>query len=331
MQSRLTDALNAREAALRVFDQTIWSRYKSHVAHQQQVAHADVKLAERRAVETLAIDLQMLKEAACFVWAPDLVAAVAQSATTLPDDVAFDRSWLHAPSGFWWFGPESPLRAKAVDDEHGETRETTVHAIAYAWRPERSAVIVEAMTLDTWDLPSELGVCGVRPFYGEQWGVGMPLTSMYHDVSKLHRVAVEEAWNVPEVRRRGLEIYMMNAHTLLPFFAAAGLWLSQRICVDQPEHVERHARKRAEKVGMNPDVRVVRLRRADYRAAAEREATEAGADGRVFSVQWVVRGHWRNQWYRTAQAHRPIWIDPYTKGPEGAPLKPSTTIFAVDR
>lgn len=47
----------------------------------------------------------------------------------------------------------------------------------------------------------------------------------------------------------------------------------------------------------------------------------AGESGRIHSVQWLVRGHWRNQ----ACGHgllerRPTWIEPYWKGPEDAPI-----------
>jgi hypothetical protein len=29
---------------------------------------------------------------------------------------------------------------------------------------------------------------------------------------------------------------------------------------------------------------------------------------------WIVRGHWRNQWYSKEGIHQPKWIDPYWKG-----------------
>lgn len=29
---------------------------------------------------------------------------------------------------------------------------------------------------------------------------------------------------------------------------------------------------------------------------------------------WIVRGHWRNQWYSKLDEHKPKWIDPYFKG-----------------
>lgn len=29
---------------------------------------------------------------------------------------------------------------------------------------------------------------------------------------------------------------------------------------------------------------------------------------------WIVRGHWRNQWYSSLDCHKPKWIDPHWKG-----------------
>ena len=39
-----------------------------------------------------------------------------------------------------------------------------------------------------------------------------------------------------------------------------------------------------------------------------------------YAHQWIVRGHFRNQFYPSEKTNRLIWIDPYKKGPEGAPL-----------
>jgi hypothetical protein len=49
-------------------------------------------------------------------------------------------------------------------------------------------------------------------------------------------------------------------------------------------------------------------------------STSAGGTGREYSVRWVVRGHWRRQWYPSQNRHIPIWIMDYIAGPEDAPL-----------
>src|SRR5260370_32850113 len=38
--------------------------------------------------------------------------------------------------------------------------------------------------------------------------------------------------------------------------------------------------------------------------------------------RWIVRGHWRNQYYPGVGAHAPVYIVEHVKGPEDKPLKP---------
>ncbi|MDH6284062.1 hypothetical protein [Prescottella agglutinans] len=45
-----------------------------------------------------------------------------------------------------------------------------------------------------------------------------------------------------------------------------------------------------------------------------------GAPRRRHSHRWVVRGHWRRQWYPSLQRHVPIWITDYIAGPDEAPI-----------
>ncbi|MGW4270816.1 hypothetical protein ACWEGQ_00260 [Streptomyces seoulensis] len=63
-------------------------------------------------------------------------------------------------------------------------------------------------------------------------------------------------------------------------------------------------------------VRYVQLRHASMLSNGDRgEGT-----GRPYQHRWIVCGHWRNHWYPSRQAHRPIWIGAHVKGPDGAPL-----------
>lgn len=61
------------------------------------------------------------------------------------------------------------------------------------------------------------------------------------------------------------------------------------------------------------EVTVIRLRRS-------RETHDVEPGGRQLTVQFPVRGHWRNQWYPSIKEHRQVWIAPYIKGPEDAPF-----------
>lgn len=68
------------------------------------------------------------------------------------------------------------------------------------------------------------------------------------------------------------------------------------------------------------DVRVVRLRGSIPQQRADTSA-DAGTPSRQYQHRWLVRGFWRNTWYPSTGAHRPQWIEPYLKGPDGAPFK----------
>jgi hypothetical protein len=61
----------------------------------------------------------------------------------------------------------------------------------------------------------------------------------------------------------------------------------------------------------NP-VSVILLRRKSGRGLENTEVE--------WSHRWLVRGHWRNQWYSTLKEHRLIYINPHIKGPDDKPL-----------
>jgi hypothetical protein len=39
-----------------------------------------------------------------------------------------------------------------------------------------------------------------------------------------------------------------------------------------------------------------------------------GGTGKKSDKSWLVRGHWRNQWYPSIEKNKPLWVDPYWKG-----------------
>jgi hypothetical protein len=85
----------------------------------------------------------------------------------------------------------------------------------------------------------------------------------------------------------------------------------QRVPV--PERVPRGLWRDSKRKGIeHRDVKVMTLRRAREK---EYEPT-----GRAMKVRSITSGHWRNQWYSSIQEHRQIWIFPYMRGPEDAPL-----------
>jgi hypothetical protein len=85
--------------------------------------------------------------------------------------------------------------------------------------------------------------------------------------------------------------------------------------------------RRAKRAGRDPGVLVMKLRRRSQKVYGE-----DGGEPIERDFQWLVRGHWRNQWYESLGEHRQIWIAPYVKGPEGKPFKtPDLRVFTFNR
>jgi hypothetical protein len=97
-----------------------------------------------------------------------------------------------------------------------------------------------------------------------------------------------------------------------------------RVGHERPSRAQRRALARSEKP--EPLIKTVSLRRLTY------EGTSREATLQDWSCQWIVRGHWRNQWCPSIATHRPTWVSSYVKGPHDKPLKrPSLKVFAVNR
>jgi hypothetical protein len=115
------------------------------------------------------------------------------------------------------------------------------------------------------------------------------------------------------------------------YFATLCAFMQQKILVTGTVSAERHARKRLEAQGFphEPLIRVVELRRRE--SVLKHEPSNHGEEVE-WSCQWIVRGHWRQQFYPSKHGTQPIWITPYVKGPEDKPLKaPRAEVFAVVR
>lgn len=112
------------------------------------------------------------------------------------------------------------------------------------------------------------------------------------------------------------------------FAAALFAFLQQHLLTAKRYQADRATRRRIMTRPLHePVVRVVELRRKESAVTS----TENGISPE-WSCQWLVRGHWRQQWYPTMDRHQPRWIAPYVKGPEDKPLKPPrATVFAVVR
>jgi hypothetical protein len=114
---------------------------------------------------------------------------------------------------------------------------------------------------------------------------------------------------------------------LMKWVCSAAMFLEQTIITTRAATLDRAARRRCEKVGQDTTCHVVQLR-----AAIEAEHAESGEHTVEWSHRWMVRGHWRRQFFPSRHANAPVWIHPHIKGPDDKPFAdPKPTVFSVNR
>lgn len=102
-------------------------------------------------------------------------------------------------------------------------------------------------------------------------------------------------------------------------------WIEER-----DESPGRACIRRAQRAGSKQSsVRVVHLRKKAVTGGGGESSDDESH--REYSCRFLVRGHWRMQWYPSQKRHAPKWIFPYVKGPEDKPLVVKDRVFSVDR
>lgn len=192
----------------------------------------------------------------------------------------------------------------------------------------------------------------VAACWGPCWGTSRPsvVITFYTDA-----LAVRDSFGVPAGQRPGWRL-SLHDEVLIPLNEqdpsfvdnegnevsradiephSTGSWMAtlktcwllmgQTISSMSDAHFDRATRRRMDRLDVSLSrVRVITLRRP----AGE---TGAGSSDREFHHQWIVRGHWRQQWLPSRGVHRPTWIAPHIKGPEGAPLLGGEKVYALKR
>lgn len=255
-------------------------------------------------------DLQL---AETYYVAPDICDAIVQASWSLPSDTTLRPNMSPSHKGFVYLS--KPIRVRWPGDNGG------VDWCAFTWGPyeqyppgyepdgegpDPSRMIREGQDITTYERRGSW----IMPFGALGWPYGDPV----------------DGWK-PIAAGDGIAAAPSNDLTrrfILAFFA----FISQRIIVAPSQRAERSTRKRAGRVWVEePLIRVVQLRRP-----ASTTHHDGDAQPVEWSCRWVVSGHWRQQWYPSTGDHRPVWVLPYVKGPESAPLKPPRAkVFAVVR
>lgn len=249
--------------------------------------------------------LATLVEAEPFYWAPP-ICQLLQAGVDMPLDFRLEASAVPSSAAFFWMGV--PIHH---DVDSASPWEYSIRAISWAVDTTLRTRDAPAVTFVVhWQWLSEEQF--LAPYLMSPWPLG---ASLGETLAQWSSIADD---HMHAARDYGLRL-----------FAASMAFLQQPFLSSAARLAARPTRRRLarERWPHEPLVRVVELRRRaqPFRSPDTAEPVD-------WSCQWVVRGHWRQQWCPKAQAHQPRWILPYVKGPESKPLKPPrATVFAVVR
>jgi hypothetical protein len=274
-------------------------------AHAAEGIHRYYNKATRKKLDQMtigaaALEVQTVLTAPLYTWRDDLLTAALVAAKALPGPVTFKADLMPTPSGVYLFNRDVSF------DGVGKP------ICAVAWGQIAHLVFFWAYIKTVGTTWSNMGPMGAYASFGVADGV-----DVVNDRSADFRKATTDESFAP---RTGPE-------SVVRFVLASWLWMKQRVMLPQPVNVSTSASKSAERAGAVAACNVVILRRSDDSCQSD-----GSGEAKEFSCQWLVRGHWRQQFYPSTGEHRPLWIEPYVKGPDDKPFKlPTQTVFAVSR
>lgn len=266
----------------------------------------------------IALDiLPPLLAAEPYYWAPHMVALLQTAGDAFPGAGYIADHVVPQTGAFWWLSTPLEIRPWGADRLTWRVHAMLSHRVL---RPLTNPLDGRVMAPDGFVVCT----CWMSANHNGRWGEPAPVFT----VPWATGIALDGLRTLAEGRPSGGS-GRSPAEIFLPYFGAGWALLEQRILDGVVARPERSVRKRADRAGLThePLVRVIELRRkeARHRDGDAHEAVE-------WSCQWLVRGHWRQQWYASLGRHQPKWIAPHIKGPDDKPLRPSrATVYAVVR
>lgn len=323
-EPRWLDALNSQLTSIQVVSELI---EKAPAASRAEL------------VPTWQSDLTLMKAATPFAWSKETINAVMHASKSLPLDTKINMWNIDTNAAWWKFDSELPLRTL--------TENVGVIGLSFGWLTRKDVRHLDEfkhitraderyIQITAW-CPGILSKkVPYMPSQVFRWEEGMTLGEMLDDTRRQHHYLYNRETGIWKDREIiGEDAFMHATETIARFILAGLAWINQRVVVLDTPDTKRFQKKHPKDWNRllratNGDVdivRVVNLRRVDY------AKHEPGDDTREFAVRWVVSGHWRNQACGVNLSERRIvWIDPYVKGPEDAPLKvPQFTVYRVAR
>lgn len=248
-----------------------------------------------------------------------------------PSDILGDRALfaVFALRGHSSLGPDSPA-------DRRQLAQTILEAVPVLWQADMFAI---ARSLD---LPAHIIAPDVLPYESMWWVFERDRGKDSEPIHAMLVLPEPDAFSVLVLGQEpmsadGRSGGGVKVHALLrfPYFSRwpddyleSGLesndfvlqllaFMNSRFVNDQEAPLHRAERKRIVRANIpNLDqptaVHVITVRSPEP-PPAERADTEGVK--REWAHRWIVRGHYRAQWYSSLKAHRVRWIAPYIKGP----------------
>lgn len=273
-----------------------------------------------------------LRRATPYCWSAECVEAVTDAASHLPTTAKATPEALGPvagpdAAGWWWF--EQPVPVQTIKETGWEGR-----VVAFLWRREvdktfGSTTWCSTFVAEAVEYRGRMQMVPI-PTIAFAWPDGMTLDEFEaHSRTTYLKLEAQGQYGAGKA---GVDITMAATMWFARFWLAGGLWLEQRVMTAVRTALPRQpgrALAREHKLAHAPLVEVVHLRR---RAQPTGPVVPVeGQAPREWTCRWIVHGFWRNQWYPSTGRHAQKWIDSFVKGPQGLPLRTSTTVYAVDR
>ena len=280
-------------------------------------------------------DFAALPVAEVFSFNEDTIHAIRIAMQSIPHEAPLKSIEIpHSRAGWFWFGdnyehPSSPIASDCTQ------------ALLWSWSTETDKPTLRFSTYVIWDKEGAPGGAKGEIMPAAKWY--WPIEQSFHQMIGLNTLLYRKTYGQggpleDSPNRIGEEHHMGVVAEFSLFFLMSCLWFRQTVpgskrkadpkLTQEDGQVQRFLRKRYEReYGRAPSVKVIALRKTE-RAVREGDSPVGEGTGRKLSVQFIVGAS--EGGFAKLQKCGPglkdeklIWIDPYRKGPIGAPWKES--------
>ncbi len=247
--------------------------------------------------EMLGMEAAFTRESEVIILDPDAGRLLGALAEQFPTDYELQESDVSYRHTVLWFEeiPEIPVTSQTL-------------ATLFKTDPERNLQGI-ALPVIQWSTGQSVNVCplimmperhNAMNAWSIPWGFGRSID-----------VLVERSQNPirPTLEIAGADIDILRLTGAFLLLRRQGLLEEEKL------PIPRQLRRRLERDRITFTETALYLHLPAGHPAPERRGGDV-----EWSRRWLVRGHWRNQWYPSEQVHRTIWISPYVKGPEDRPF-----------